>query len=241
MRRIPAVLVVSILAANEVRGAEIVLSQGLNGYSGAADATMFQELANNAGGASTGFFAGNTRFDAARRALLRFDLSTIPDGADVTAARLELVVVQGKGGDQTMTLHRVLEVWNEGTTAATGAGGQGAASAAGDTTWLATSHPSRLWSLPGGNFELDASATGIAGDNAGVVTVMEGAGLLADIRGFLAAPEQNFGWVLLGNEAEGETAKKFHSKESTTAASRPRLVLTVADSAPAAATGWMMF
>src|SRR5262249_3832488 len=60
-------------------------------FTTASDATLFAESGDSASGADDGFFAGvngNTGGFAERRALLRFDLSALPAGADVTAATL---------------------------------------------------------------------------------------------------------------------------------------------------------
>ncbi|MBC7771163.1 MAG: hypothetical protein H7210_01580, partial [Pyrinomonadaceae bacterium] len=36
----------------------------------------------------------------------------------------------------------------------------------------------------------------------------------------------NFGWLLRGNESSDQTAKRFDTRENTTAANRPTLVVT---------------
>jgi len=217
--------------------ADLILQQGVDSYAGTSDVSVFEERLSNANGAHPGLFVGNTRADNSRRAFIRFDLGAVPAGAEITAARLEFVVVQGKGGTRTVSAHRVTQAWSEGTTNSGGAGGRGGSSQAGDTTWSHATFPDTVWTTPGGTFAATASGSGQAQDF-GALTI-SGAGLLADVQAFLADPSQNLGWALIGDESEGETAKKLHSRESTTTASRPKLVLTV--SAPATpAEGWML-
>ena len=47
--------------------------------------------------------------------------------------------------------------------------------------------------------------------------------MAADVQEWLDNPPGNFGWLLLGNEAQNQTTKRFDSKENTDPADRPVL------------------
>src|SRR3990172_8140426 len=50
--------------------------------------------------------------------------------------------------------------------------------------------------------------------------------MVADVQDWLDNPAANFGWIVMGNEGTVETAKRFDSKENTTAGNRPSLTIT---------------
>ena len=73
------------------------------------DNTLYESptgaTSNGAGGS---IFAGVTNTGDIRRALLQFDLSSIPAGATVTSATLRVTKDrQGPGGAPTLAVHRV--------------------------------------------------------------------------------------------------------------------------------------
>ena len=107
-------------------------------------------------------FAGTTGIGAHRRALLHFDLTGIPDGATITAARLRMSVSKASpfASPSVLALHRLLDDWGEGTSDAPGEEGKGADSTPGDATWLHRFYPSELWSTPGGDFDPGGSTPG---------------------------------------------------------------------------------
>ncbi len=117
--------------------------------------------------------------------------------------------------------------WGEGTSnaALAGRGGEGIGIQAttGDVSWFYTFFPTQKWTTPGGDFVAIASAsTSVNGVGSYPWT---GAGLTADVQQWLNSPVTNFGWIVTGNEASGDTSKEFDTKENTTATARP--VLTV--------------
>src|SRR5262245_25689408 len=76
------------------------------------DNTLFEDttgsLSNGAGGY---LFAGITAVGVRRRALLHFDLSSLPAGATITAATLRLVMSQTSAGPQFVEVHRLQASW----------------------------------------------------------------------------------------------------------------------------------
>src|SRR5438105_3893006 len=130
------------------------------------DNTLFQTSAGNlSDGAGQALYAGRTGQSTLaleiRRGLLHFNLSTIPAGATITSASLRLTAEnRGQNGDRTMTLHKLLQDWGQGTSGGGGSGGgQGGPAALNDATWLyrfyIPSSPSlgAQWSLAGGSFD----------------------------------------------------------------------------------------
>lgn len=191
-----------------------------------ADTTLIEEptgaLANGAGerlfAGRVGANAGSTR----RRALLRFDLSVLPAGAQVSAVSLTLSLERSRqAGDLPITLHRVTQSWTEGPSASVVGIGEPAVD--GDTTWLHRSRPGSQWTVAGGDFVAAASASRTVGATGGPVTWASTPALVADVQAWLAQPAANHGWALVGFEAGGTSAKGFASREALAPADRPQL------------------
>ncbi len=215
---------------------------GLIGVAAAADVvqlepvkdnTLFGTDTDNSSGAGTAVFSGRTGTlgDGARlRAVLAFDVSAaIPPGSTVTSASLTLHLVQASpfGVKESHTLHRILADWGEGTSR--GIGGQGAPATPGDATWRHTYFPDEFWVTEGGDFDPTISGSQTVGVALGPYTWGATPLMVADVQGWVDDPSLNFGWLLLGNEIDDFTAKKFGSRE-TDVSLRP--VLTVEFEAP---------
>jgi hypothetical protein len=61
-------------------------------------------------------------------------------------------------------------------------------------------------------------------DPAGV-HLWSGASLTADVQHWLDQPDQDYGWVLLGNESTASTVRRFDSRETGTFENRPTLTI----------------
>lgn len=187
-------------------------------------------------GAGPNLFAGRTGQPAGtslRRGLLAFDTNgggaAIPAGATITSVSLRLFLnqVPSVPSVQNFGLRRVLANWGEGTSNS-GQSGSGAASTAGDATWLHTLYnpadPSaNRWASAGGDLFAVASATADIGDTVGFYTFNSSAALVADVQAWVNDPAANFGWALVGGEGTASTARRFDSRESVTAGRRPLL------------------
>ena len=55
-----------------------------------------------------------------------------------------------------------------------------------------------------------------------------GSEMIADIQSWLDTPANNFGWILIGNEASLNTAKRFDTHENPNQEDRPELRVTFA-------------
>lgn len=174
-----------------------------------------------------GAFGGGTR----RRGVMFFDIAgSVPAGSTITGVTLTLTVISAPFGNppQTVSLHRALANWGEGTSFFPG--GQGAPATLGDATWLHTFFNTQTWASAGGDFAATPSAS-ISVGVIGPFTWGPAAQMTADVQNWLDNPSGNFGWLIRGNEAVQQTARRFGSHEAQPA---QQPVLTVQfDSAPA--------
>lgn len=187
------------------------------------DNTIYSESTNsNALGNLYSGRAGAAASGATRRALLRFDLSSIPAGATVTSA--SLILTKNKGGAATTNpsdLHKLSADWGEGTSfddpggGAGDGGGDGATATTGDATWVHRFFNTSSWMVTGGDFLASPSASTVVNLTHGQYT-WSGAGLVADVQSWIDNPSTNFGWILRGDESITSSAARFNSRESST-------------------------
>ena len=198
----------------------------------AADATLIDRGSLLAAhGAGDSLFFGSTNGNEARRALVRFDVSSaIPAGATVASARLVLTVDRTQGETDESSVHRVLSSWTEGTAnSRTAGGGSGTAPDDGSATWVHRSFPDVTWETPGGDFAEAPSATATVEPpprtRRTAVTWGSTPEMVADVQSWLDDPSSNHGWIVLGDEGTRQTARRVASRENETEAERPRLVI----------------
>ena len=107
-----------------------------------ADNTLYEDVAGSVSNATGNYlFSGLTLVNIKRRALLRFDLSTLPASATITSATLTLTMSRGGSSPIPFSLHRVTRQWGEATSQADGMEGTGAAITPGDAGWLHSVYP----------------------------------------------------------------------------------------------------
>lgn len=195
----------------------------------AKDNTLIEDPEGSvSNGAGPGVFVGRTgNFDAGtvRRAVIAFDVAgAVPAGSLINSATLTMTVVMSApgAGVQPIALHRLLADWGEGTSSFPG--GVGAPATEDDATWIHTFFPDELWATPGGDFDATESASidaGVSGPQVWGST----AGMVQDVQQWLDDPAGNFGWLLLGNEAELHTAKMLASREAADDTTWPMLTI----------------
>jgi hypothetical protein len=178
-------------------------------------------------GMSPAFFVGRTgqAVGSIRRGLIAFDVAgSIPAGARITSVKLTLNVKLSAGGDRPaqVSLHRVLADWGEGKSSA---GGRGAPASEGDATWIHTFYPKLRWARPGGDYVAGESAAQTVAD-VGTYTWGTTPRMVADVQDWLDSPDKSFGWLVLGDETQGATARVFQSLQSEDAEARPKLAVT---------------
>jgi spore coat protein A len=193
-------------------------------FPASADNTLYEDAGGTiSNGRGEHLFAGLNGGSIKRRGVIRFDVGAIPPGAVVTAVTLRMNVSRSRAGTETITVHRATGGWGEGASDAGGEEGAGAPAQPGDATWIHRFSPGALWGAAGGDFIVSSSAS--ASVNLGVVT-WSGAGLVADVQGWVNNPETNFGWLIRGNEVGAQTSKRFDSRENAVPARRPSLMVT---------------
>lgn len=188
------------------------------------DNTLYENSAGSlSNGAGQRIFVGNNNGGLARRAVIAFDIAgTIPAGATIERVTLNLNLSKTRARDEGVQIHRLLSDWGEGTSAASANEGGGAAAEPGAATWIHTSFDTENWQTPGGDFVAGVSANETAGD-IGKHAWGSAGGLVADVQLWLDDPAANFGWILVGNEDERQTAKRFDSRENGIESNRPIL------------------
>lgn len=228
MLRLASVLfcIVLVLAGvtSVVRGQEVAVALGAD-----RDNTLYQDtLGQLSNGAGQYMFAGFTsRGFGERRALVRFNVAgAVPAGATIVSAELRLNCSRNNSIAGSVALHRVLENWGEGASDAGNPGGAGVQALAGDATWLHAFYPGTLWSAVGGVFSPAASASTIVPqgfDGVGPRTWPSTAGTVADVQAWLDQPASNFGWIIVGADGDGSTARRFDTRTNAIATTRPQL------------------
>jgi hypothetical protein len=99
-----------------------------------ADNSLFSESDVLSDGAGPHLWVGRTAGGVDRRALVRFDLTAVPQDSVVVGARLRMFMSRTISPDQDISVRRLTASWGEGTSTA-GSGGTGALATAADATW----------------------------------------------------------------------------------------------------------
>ena len=196
------------------------------------DNSLFENTSQS-NGAGEHLYAGktgNSGGNVARRALVRFDLSSVPDNTDIVSGSVILYQNLGGSAPTDVALHRLTADWGEAGSNAGTPGGTGAPAQSGDATWFHRIHNTQSWATAGGDFVGTPSATTTidslpSGDP--VPRTWTGTGLVDDLEFWRAAPTSNFGWILIGDELGSANAQRFSSRESSASGGvyRPRLVV----------------
>lgn len=216
------VLALTCASALPLSATTITLQEGVGGYNGTSDTTIYQNHADNSDGGGFFIYAGVTQDNSPRRALIRFDVSAIPSNATIQSAQLTLCVDRSRPSTQNYTLSRVTSDWGEGTVDAGDPGGFGAAASAGDATWKARHFGVSLWTTAGGDYSTTSVTTLV--DIQNTTATFASAGMAADVQAWVVSPSTNFGWLLKGNELSVWNSRRFVSSEGTVGL-RPTLTI----------------
>ncbi len=162
-----------------------------------------------------------------RRGLIAFDLAAaIPANSLITGVTLTMLVskVAGAGFGSQVTLSRLTGDWGEAASRAPAPEGAGGTALPGDATWLHQFFSNDPWTTPGGDFLVQPSATSTIG-SAGQTVQWSSPGLVNDAQSWLNQPNNNFGWIIRGNEAAANSAVQFASRTNFVVSARPALTV----------------
>jgi hypothetical protein len=178
-------------------------------------------------------YCGKNAGNQARRALIQFDLSSIPAGSVIESVNVRVVFERGgpSSSGRNITLHRVTSAWGEGTSNAGLPGGTGALATPGDASWDFRIFPNQAWTTPGGDFVATPSATIVSG--LGLKTWLSTPELVADVQGWVNDPSSNHGWVIIGAEGTPGSAMRMFSREGGAA---PEITVTYSPGRPPCGT-----
>jgi glucose/arabinose dehydrogenase len=193
------------------------------------DTSLFSETGPGGVELSNGkgpLFAGLNAGSQLRRALLAFDLSSVPASTRFASVILRLNVTGSAGvvdsSFRASTLNRVLESWGEAATISlTG----GVSAQPGDPTWRQSAFSSSspvFWMEHGGTYVTQTSASTTIRQTG--PHTWQGPRMIQDIHQWMNAPATNHGWVLLSDEELLGQDKQIASRESAPG-DRPTLTL----------------
>lgn len=216
------VLVMGGYSQSNSESITLVLEDGLDGYSGTRDTTLYQEGALS-NGAGQHIFAGTTMQNKLRRALIAFDLSAIPPGSVIQSASFQITISKTPFARRNadVMLHRLVRDWGEGEVDTPGEEGRGTTAEAGNATWSSSFLDTADWDNEGGDFIEEPSATARA-RGIGSPVIFESEQLAADIQAWIDGTLENYGWAIV---SEGQ-AKRYHSSDSDMEMGlKPRLIV----------------
>lgn len=180
-------------------------------------------------GIATGMYIGcQTNAAYKWRGLLKFDVSSIPATATLTAATLTLRCVTSSGVAMDCNVHRALTQWYEGAK-------NGAAPDAGQdgSTWQYRNKNGNVaWGAAGGQSGTDYTA----GATATVSITGTGAfdfNVLTDAAAWVAGSATNYGQWLISTTTFGSNYRLFASSSHATASYRPKLYITYTEATTA--------
>jgi hypothetical protein len=189
-----------------------------------ADTSLLEVNPDNNLGGFVGMNSGTTQNYPRTRALLRFDLTSLPTNSLILGAALQLEVTYDPPDGEpvnnaTFGLHRMLRSWGEGDKSPTSQPGRGLPATPGEATWNYAFYPTNAWTDPGGAVDVDFSSVesssqfiyGVGDSPYRFETTPE---LVADVAAWVNHPASNFGWMLLcDDEASNFTARRFGTRE----------------------------
>jgi hypothetical protein len=206
------------------------------------DNTLYEtadgSLSNGIGNYSFIGITGNLDGQNKRRALYLFDVSSIPPQTVINSVSVNFTISKTSPAAiaSTANLHLLLSNWGEGTSFSGGSGGAGAPSTPGDATWVHSFFDTQNWNTAGGDFNPISSATTSYGTTNQVITFQSNNSLIADVQLWVDTPENNFGWILLGDENNFQNARRLNTHEHTTGL--PELIINYEGPDPIFANGF---
>lgn len=185
------------------------------------DTTLFEDDAGRFGnGAGQYLFVGRTWDENGidkllRRALIKFDLSSVPAGSTINSVSFSFTIdkVPPAATGAIISLHTMTASWGEGASNAPGPEGRGTIAQVNDATWLHRFYDTELWNTTGGDFvSVEVASEGISSSPQSV-TFTSSPELVAAVQTWVDNPSNNHGWALLGDEVFPQNARRILSRE----------------------------
>ena len=186
------------------------------------DTTLYEDGAGRFGnGAGQYLFVGRTWDENGidkllRRALVKFDLGSVPAGSTINSASFSFTInqVPPAATSAIISLHTVTGSWGEGASNAPGPEGRGTTAQVNDATWLHRFFDAELWNTAGGDFVPEAVASEPISSSPQSVTFATSPQLVAAVQAWVDNPSANHGWALLGDEVFPQNARRILSREN---------------------------
>ena len=180
------------------------------------DTTIYSESSKVSNGGGQFIFAGNNNQSDSRRALIMFDIpSSINSKSQVVNVELSLEMDRAREGAFQVALYKLTNEWSEGSSQGGQGEGAGGTIQGLDATWKNRIHPGHAWIKRGGDFEIEPSAVSMV-KGPGSYT-WSGPRLNEDVQNWINGTHRNYGWILIGDESESITAKRFSSRTGPSA------------------------
>ena len=190
------------------------------------DTSLMEVAPDHNNGGQAWVLAGRTQNGPHNHALYRFGFANVPSNAIIQSAVLQLEVTHQPGDasavDSPFGLHRMLRPWGEGTNVAIANPGQGTPATPGEATWTHSFYPTNAWAAPGGAAGVDY-ATGessyqfIYSPDLSPYRFESTPEMVDDVQEWISRPQNNFGWMLIGDDDTIYTARRFNSREDPNA------------------------
>jgi hypothetical protein len=190
------------------------------------DNTLYEdEFGSLSNGSGQYCFSGTTLTGRIRRCLMSFRVGDqIPPGAVITDVKLVLNMSRTISGSSRVNLHKVTKNWGEGGSFAPGEEGSGAQSEAGDATWIHNFYDSDFWDNSGGDFLAKESGS-VNVEGIGLYTWND-TQMVNDVQDWINDAWSDYGWILICDESQIATAKRFDTKDNQDPNVRPKLIVT---------------
>ncbi len=197
------------------------------------DNSIYSESNTLSNGSGQNLFTGTTQTGDKRRALIHFNLSTIPANSIINSVSVSIYCnkVPQNIAPANIEFHRLLKDWGEGTSDATGAEGTGAPATINDATWSFNFYNTSSWTTPGGDFVASRSASA-KGVDIGTITML-GPNSVADVQSFVNNSATNFGWIIRDSlESTTSSARRYAARTNANPALRPQITVTYTANLP---------
>ena len=185
----------------------------------------------NGSGASQMLRVGFANADGSNyyaRTLVAFDVSSIPAGVEIVSATLSFAVAQSGTVVKSVSVYKVTESWNEGTTndacnySLTCSSPGTSIDGGNDVTWNYRQYATSSWTTEGGSFAGTASAS----VTSGAIALYSSPEMANDVKSWMTTPANNFGWILVADENNmvglGGEMMRYFSREATDAGADPK-------------------